>query len=97
MGAKATAPPLGLLTVAALLPQHWQFRVADLNVGPLSEQDWQWADIICTGGMLPQQPGILEVLRRAKGEQKFVVVGGPDPTSQPDIYAEADALVVGEG
>ncbi len=97
VGAKATAPPLGLLTVAALLPQHWHFCVADLNVGPLNESDWQWADLICTGGMLPQQPGILEVVRRAKAEGKFVVVGGPDPTSQPDIYASADALVLGEG
>uniref|UniRef100_UPI00384F513D radical SAM protein n=1 Tax=Neorhodopirellula lusitana TaxID=445327 RepID=UPI00384F513D len=97
IGAKATAPPLGLMTVAAMLPQEWEFEIVDLNVGPLNEESWQRADLICTGGMLPQQPGILELVRRAKTEGKFVVVGGPDPTSQPQIYEEADAIVMGEG
>ncbi|MCO8124049.1 B12-binding domain-containing radical SAM protein [Stieleria sp. TO1_6] len=97
IGAKATAPPLGLMTVAALLPQSWQFRLVDLNVAPLSDQDWEWADLICTGGMLPQQPGILNLVRRANSDGKFVAVGGPDPTSQPQIYEQADAVVMGEG
>lgn len=97
IGAKATAPPLGLLTVAALLPKHWEIRLVDLNVTPLSESDWAWADVVCTGGMLPQQPGILEVVRRANADGKYVVVGGPDPTSQPDIYEQANARVLGEG
>ncbi|MCM2373855.1 B12-binding domain-containing radical SAM protein [Aporhodopirellula aestuarii] len=97
IGAKATAPPLGLMTVAALLPQAWEFEIADLNVAPLDPTSWERADIICTGGMLPQQPGILELVARARAEEKFVVVGGPDPTSQPQIYQEADAIVMGEG
>lgn len=97
IGAKAIAPPLGLLTVAAMLPAHWQLKVVDLNVGPLDERDWALADVICTGGMLPQQAGILELVRRAKDEGKYVVVGGPDPTSQPELYAQADARVLGEG
>ncbi|WP_231603323.1 B12-binding domain-containing radical SAM protein [Neorhodopirellula pilleata] len=97
IGAKATAPPLGLMTVAALLPQTWEFELVDLNVGPLEQSSWDRADLICTGGMLPQQPGILELVRRANCEGKFVVVGGPDPTSQPQIYHEADAVVMGEG
>ncbi len=97
IGAKATAPPLGLLTVAALLPQHWSFTLCDLNVRELDEQAWKEADVICTGGMLPQQPGILALVRRAQAEGKYVVVGGPDPMSQPHVYAEADAVVVGEG
>ncbi|TWT49652.1 Radical SAM superfamily protein [Rubripirellula amarantea] len=97
IGAKATAPPLGLMTVAALLPDEWEFRLVDLNVGPLSEDDWKWADVVCTGGMLPQQPGILELIAKAKADEKFVAVGGPDPTSQPQIYEAADAVVMGEG
>ena len=97
IGAKATAPPLGLMTVAALLPDSWEIRLADFNVGPLDEADWEWADVICTGGMLPQQPGILKLIERAKADDKFVAVGGPDPTSQPQIYADADAVVMGEG
>jgi len=54
IGAKATAPPLGLMTVAALLPQQWEFEIVDLNVGPMDLRTWERADLICTGGMLPQ-------------------------------------------
>ena len=97
IGAKATAPPLGLMTVAALLPQTWEFRLVDLNVGPLSDEHWDWAELVCTGGMLPQHPGILNLVARAKRDGKFVAVGGPDPTSQPQIYDHADAVVMGEG
>lgn len=97
MGAKASSPPLGLLTVAALLPQNWEFRLVDMNVKELTEDDWQWADMICTGGMLPQQEGILAVVREARQRGKYVAVGGADPTSQPDIYAQANVCVLGEG
>lgn len=97
IGAKATAPPLGLLTVAAMLPEHWELRVADLNVAPLNKADLAWADMVCTGGMLPQQPGTMRIIELAQQQGKYVVVGGPDPTSQPDLYTQADAVVVGEG
>src|SRR5690606_33722975 len=56
-----------------------------------------WADIVCTGGMLPQQQGILEVIERAQKTGKYVAVGGPDPSSQPELYMHADVLVTGEG
>ena len=96
-GAKATTPPLGLLTVAALLPQHWEFRVLDLNATTFIQSDWDWADLIATGGMLPQQKGLLEVIELANKDKKFVIVGGPDATNQPDIYANADARILNEG
>jgi radical SAM superfamily enzyme YgiQ (UPF0313 family) len=95
--ARAPSPPLGLLTVAALLPQNWQFRLLDLNVRPFCEEDWAWADMICVGGMLPQQKGMLQIIRKARKDGKYVAVGGPDPSIQPDLYAEANAVVVGEG
>lgn len=97
IGAKATAPPLGLLTIAAILPQNWTFRLVDLNVRPLTDRDWAGVDIVCTGGMLPQQAGTLEVIAESKRRGKYTVVGGPDPTSQPQLYEHADALVLGEG
>jgi radical SAM superfamily enzyme YgiQ (UPF0313 family) len=97
MGAKTAAPPLGLITVAAILPQHWQFRLVDLNVKPLTQADWDWADLICTGGMLPQQQGLREIIDRAVAEEKYIVVGGADPSSQPQVYTKAHTLVVGEG
>jgi radical SAM superfamily enzyme YgiQ (UPF0313 family) len=97
LGAKSASPPLGLLTVAALLPQRWQLRILDLNVRPLTTADWQWADLICTGGMLPQQQSLCEIIERAVAEAKYVVVGGADPSSQPHLYRKAHTLIVGEG
>ncbi|HSA59158.1 MAG TPA: B12-binding domain-containing radical SAM protein [bacterium] len=97
VGAKYPAAPLGLMTVAALLPQEWDFKLVDENVEPLLPEHLQWADVVCCGGMLPQQSGILSVIRKAHEHQKPVVVGGPDPTSQPGIYEEADFLALGEG
>lgn len=97
IGAKTPNMPLGLLTVAAILPQHWQFRLEDLNCGPLTDDALAWADLVCVGGMLPQQAGILALVRRAQAKGKFVAVGGSDPTSQPELYKEADALVLDEG
>jgi radical SAM superfamily enzyme YgiQ (UPF0313 family) len=97
VGAKYPAAPLGLLTVAALLPQHWILRLIDENVEPLLNDHLKWADIVCTGGMLPQQKSMLNFIRRAHNLDRIVVIGGPDPTSQPDVYLEADFLVLGEG
>jgi len=96
-GAKYPAAPLGLLTVAALLPPSWDVKLIDENVTPLTDETLRWADVVCTGGMLPQQMGVLGVMERAHAFGKAVVVGGPDPTSQPEIYKGADYLVLGEG
>jgi radical SAM superfamily enzyme YgiQ (UPF0313 family) len=97
VGAKYPASSLGLLTVAALLPQHWIFRLIDENAEPLLNDHLKWADIVCTGGMLTQQKSMLNFIKRVHDLDRIVVVGGPDPTSQPDVYNEADFLVLGEG
>jgi radical SAM superfamily enzyme YgiQ (UPF0313 family) len=97
VGRKYPAAPLGLLTVAALLPQHWEFKLVDENVESLLDEHLQWADLVCIGGMLPQQNNMLELIGRAHKMNCIVVIGGPDPTSQPDLYKEADFLVLGEG
>jgi radical SAM superfamily enzyme YgiQ (UPF0313 family) len=97
VGKKYPAAPLGLLTVAAILPQHWEFQLIDENVEALLDKHLQWADLVCIGGMLPQQKSMLELIGRAHRMHCTVVVGGPDPTSQPDLYKEADFLVLGEG
>lgn len=97
IGAKYPAAPLGLITVAALLPQHWEFKLIDQNCEPLLDEHLEWADIVCAGGMLPQQRGILDIIKRAHQFNKPVAVGGPDPTAQPAIYRDADYLVQNEG
>jgi radical SAM superfamily enzyme YgiQ (UPF0313 family) len=97
IGHKYPAAPLGPLTVAALLPQTWAFRFVDENVRPLRDADLEWADLVLVSGMLPQQSGILAAVQRAHEAGKPVAVGGSDPSSQPDLYGEADYLVMGEG
>lgn len=97
VGAKYQAAPLGLMTVAALLPETWEIKIIDSNVEPLLDSHFEWADIVLTGGMLPQQIAILDIIKLAHEKNRSVVVGGPDPTSQPNLYRSADYLVLGEG
>jgi radical SAM superfamily enzyme YgiQ (UPF0313 family) len=96
VGARCPCPPLGLITLAALLPQTWDLRLVNRNAEPLDDTDILWADLVMTGGMLPQQPDTLEIIRRCKDLGKPVCVGGPDPTSSPHLYEIADFLVLGE-
>lgn len=96
MGAKYPAAPLGLATVAALLPQSWELKFVDCNVDKLTEEDIQWADIIFSGGMISQQIEHVRLIEKIKAYNKIHVVGGPDPTSSPHFYDSADFLVLGE-
>jgi len=96
LGARYSAAPLGLITVAALLPGSWEVRLVDRNVEELGPDDLAWADLVMTGGMLPQQPDALRIIGMAKGAGKPVVVGGPDATGSPEVYAAADFRVLGE-
>jgi radical SAM superfamily enzyme YgiQ (UPF0313 family) len=95
-GLKRQAPPLGLITVAALLPGDWQVRLIDRNIEELDDASIAWADMVMTGGMLAQQVDTLHLVRRCQAHGKPVVVGGPDATSSPHIYAAADFRVLGE-
>ncbi len=96
VGARYSATPLGLITVAALLPSHWEVRLVDRNVQELSDEDLAWADVVMTGGMLPQQRDALAVIQLAHAAGKPVVIGGPDVTASPEVYAAADFQVRGE-
>jgi radical SAM superfamily enzyme YgiQ (UPF0313 family) len=98
-GNKTVDPPLGLITLAALLPSAWELRLADLNVRNLTEEDWQWADLILISAMYIQREGLLALVREAKRRGKTVVAGGPYPTSLPGAVLEAgaDFVVRGEG
>jgi len=95
-GKRYPAAPLGLATVAALLPPDWEIRLHDLNVRDLDDAVIDRADIVMTGGMVSQQRSILAFIERCHGRGKRVVVGGQDPTSQPHVYAAADHLVLDE-
>jgi radical SAM superfamily enzyme YgiQ (UPF0313 family) len=99
LGRKTLMAPLSLITVAALLPDDWEFRLADLNTRPLRPDDWDWAEIVMLSGMIVQREGLIDLIREAKARHKTVVVGGPFATSVPQdiLEAGADFLVRGEG
>jgi hypothetical protein len=95
--ARYPAAPLGLCTVAAMLPADWELRLVDRNVDSWDDSVLDWADVVLTGGMMPQQRDCLELIAKARAKGKRVVVGGPDATSSPHLYREASHLVLGEG
>ncbi|MGF1491982.1 MAG: B12-binding domain-containing radical SAM protein [Microcoleaceae cyanobacterium] len=98
-GRKALLPPLGLITVAAILPQTWEFRLVDRNVGEVSEADWDWAEVVILSAMLVQKEDFLAQIQEAKRRGKQVAVGGPYPTALPHEAeaSGADFLVLDEG
>ena len=96
---KALLPPLGLITVAAILPQEWEFQLVDRNVRNISESQWDWAELVIISGMIVQQEDLLAQIAEAKKRGKPVAVGGPYPTTSPQDTeaAGADYLVLDEG
>jgi radical SAM superfamily enzyme YgiQ (UPF0313 family) len=94
--ARYPTTPLGLITVAALLPTTWTIRLIDRNTEVLADGDFEWADLVMTGGMLPQYFDTIEIIDLCRARQKPVVVGGPGVTSVPDLYSKADFQVLGE-
>jgi radical SAM superfamily enzyme YgiQ (UPF0313 family) len=95
-GKRAAYPPLGLLTVAAMLPRHWNKRLVDSSVRRLTEADLEWADVALLSGMLIHKPELLEILERCRRAGLPTVVGGPVTSSAPDLGGYADHVVVGE-
>ena len=98
VGVKYMTPPLGLLTVAALLPADWELRLVDENVRPLEDADLHWADLVFVGCKIVHRQRALAVIRQAVALKKVVVVGGPDPTLHPALYRSVGplALCLGE-
>ncbi|MEM8960970.1 MAG: DUF4070 domain-containing protein [Acidobacteriota bacterium] len=97
-GLEAVNPPLGLLTVAALLPEDWDIRLVDRCVEAETEDDWAWADLVMLSCMLDQVPDFFKVIKMAKERGKTVVVGGPYASAAPKRTrkAGADFLVLDE-
>jgi len=83
-GLKATIPPLGILTVAAMLPDEWEIRFYDRNVNPETDADWEWCDIVILSAMLAQKEDFQALIRKGDRLGKKVAVGGPYPTSVPE-------------
>ncbi|MBJ6749870.1 B12-binding domain-containing radical SAM protein [Geomonas anaerohicana] len=96
IGRKASFPPLGLLTVAAMLPQEWNKKLVDENVHPLSDRDLAWADYVFLSAMTVQRESALEVLQRCRRLGLQTVAGGPFFTAYADQFPDIDHLVLGE-
>ena len=95
-GVKATFPPLGLLTVAAMFPPGYELRVVDMNVSPLEDSHLEWADLVFTSTMLTQQPSLRAVVERCNRAGVPVVAGGPHPTTFHDDIEGVDHFVLDE-
>src|SRR5438105_259671 len=96
IGKRAPHPPLGLATLAALLPDSWELRIVDLNVGPLRDADLEWADVVLMTGMLVHKTSMHEILARCRRLGVRTVVGGPAVSSRPDQFDDADHIFLGE-
>lgn len=93
---KASLPPLGLLTVAAMLPDHWEKKLVDMNIEPLEEKDLKWADYVFISAMSIQKKSADEVINKCNELGVKVVAGGPHFTSTPEDYEHVDHLVLNE-
>ncbi len=93
---KALSPPLGLLTVAAMLPPTWEKRVVDLNVTTLEDQDLAWADVVLISAMSVQKKSAREIIDRCHGFDVKIIAGGMLFTSEYDEYTDVHHLVLGE-
>jgi radical SAM superfamily enzyme YgiQ (UPF0313 family) len=96
IGKRATLPPLGLISVAALLPPDWDLRLVDMNVRSLGDDDMRWADVVLTGGMLVQEPSMHQIIEEAHRFGLRTIVGGPACTTSPERFDDADFLFLGE-
>ena len=93
---KAGAPPLGLLTVAAMLPAEWEKRLVDLNVTSLTPADLAWADYAFVSAMVVQRDTARVLIARCKAAGVKVVAGGPLFTMEHDQFPEVDHFVLNE-
>nr|WP_073083096.1 B12-binding domain-containing radical SAM protein [Sporobacter termitidis] len=94
---KAAFPPLGLITIAAMIPDSVDKKLIDLNVEKLTDRDIQWADYVFISAMVIQKPSVREILDRCQRLGVKTVGGGPLFTAERDAYGDVDHLVLNEG
>jgi radical SAM superfamily enzyme YgiQ (UPF0313 family) len=95
-GKQAAFPPLGLLTVSAMLPEAWERRLVDMNVETLWPDDVEWADIVMVSAMIVQNESLESVVQMCRAMDKTVVVGGPYVSTSSERLPDADHIFIGE-
>jgi radical SAM superfamily enzyme YgiQ (UPF0313 family) len=93
---KASSPPLGLLTIAAMLPEAWEKRLVDMNVESLDDEDVRWADLVFVSAMSVQKESVKGVIARCKAAGVRIVAGGPLFTTEYEAFGDVDHLVLNE-
>ncbi|TFG58701.1 MAG: B12-binding domain-containing radical SAM protein, partial [Deltaproteobacteria bacterium] len=96
LGKRSAYPPLGLLTVSALLPPHWERKLVDLNIEKLCDKALAWADVAFLSAMLVQAPSLSDLITRCRSVGLRTVVGGPITSGENPDYRDADHVVQGE-
>lgn len=95
-GRTAAFPPLGLMTVSAMLPADWERRLVDMNVGSLWPEDIEWADMVFISAMIVQNRSLEQVVELCRSMGKRVVVGGPYVSTSSERLPDADHIFIGE-
>jgi radical SAM superfamily enzyme YgiQ (UPF0313 family) len=95
-GKRSAFPPLGLMTLSAMLPASWDKRLVDLNVRQLKDSDLEWADIVFASAMMVQQDSLREVIDRCQARGRKIAVGGPFVTTGAEHVEDADYIFLGE-
>jgi len=96
MGKKSSYPPLGLLTIAAMLPSQWELRLTDINTKPLRKKDLLWADFVFIGAMSVQVETARTVVNKCKEAEVRIVAGGPLFTHEHPSFPEVDHFILNE-
>lgn len=95
-GKRSAFPPLGLMTVSAMLPRAWERRLIDMNVRKLKDADIAWADLVLATGMMVQKEALRDVVDRCKAHGKRVAIGGPFVSTNIGNVPAADHIFIGE-
>jgi len=93
---KSASPPLGLLTVASMLPEEWDARLIDLNIHKLKDSDLDWADYVFLSGMDVQKESFSEVVKRCNSSETKIIAGGPMVTFEYEDFPGVDHFVLNE-
>ncbi|MEI7475160.1 MAG: B12-binding domain-containing radical SAM protein [bacterium] len=94
---KALLPPLGLLTIASMIPDKYERKLVDLNVAKLNDNDIIAADYVFISAMITQKDSVKEIIDKCKKLNKKIVAGGPLFTSLYDQFSEIDHFILDEG
>jgi len=93
----ASCPPLGLMTIAAMLPSEWKVSLVDMNITTLKQKDLEWADLVFLSAMVVQRQSVLEVIQRSRAAGVKIVAGGPLFTGEYECFPDIDYFVLNEG